>query len=182
MNIMDNFTNNLLLQASSTDPEVVADLYKELSSGGGNPPNEDQITWFMENVDKFVLVGGHVGQVVELNTSSHGLYEGGRYPIYVKIVSSERFPLAIGNTYEYDITGLEIIKEEDMKRHSFAEVEVLMIERAIGKRFKDLCWKRFTEAVKEFGGSVRVTGGNFLTHEVVGLDEEDFSFILEYIK
>jgi hypothetical protein len=107
---MDNFTTNVLLQVANTDQEFAADLYKELSSGGGNPPSEEQIKWFYENEGKLVNVGGHVGQVVDLNTSSHGLYEGGRYPINVKIISSVRHPTAIGNTYEYDTDQLELVE------------------------------------------------------------------------
>lgn len=69
-----------------------------------------------------------------------------------------------------------------MKRHAFNEAEVLILERRIGKRFKDLMWNRFVNTVEELGGTVQVTGGTFLTHQVNKLNEDDFNFVLEFIK
>ena len=56
-----------------------------------------------------------------------------------------------------------------------------MLERRIGQNFKDLMWDKFTSTAKELGFKVRVTGGNFLTHEING-DEDDFIAIAELTK
>ena len=53
---MDTFTTQILLSASMHNKEV-ADVYKELSSGGGNPPSVEQIKWFNTNQGKYVNVG-----------------------------------------------------------------------------------------------------------------------------
>lgn len=181
---MDSFTANVLLNTiTKGNLDEVADIYKQLSSGGGNPPSEEQIAWFLEHKGDYVKVVGtsHIGIIKHLNKATHGFYEGGRYPIYVRIVASDMVR-AIGDTFEYTIGQLTLIEEEDMKKHSFNETEVLLLERCIGKTSKDAMWKLFTESVKDFGGSVKVTGSNFLTHEVIGLDEEYFNFVLEFIR
>ena len=67
-----------------------------------------------------------------------------------------------------------------MKRHSFNQCEVLMLEHRIGKKFKDEKWQEFKEVVNTLGFKVRVTGGVFLTHEI-NTSEEDFNIILEIV-
>jgi hypothetical protein len=52
------------------------------------------------------------GLVERLNTSTRGFYPGGRYPIYVKILTDTRPVDSVGKTFEYDIDQLEVIKLE----------------------------------------------------------------------
>ena len=68
-----------------------------------------------------------------------------------------------------------------MKQHAFNQVEIFMLEPRIGQSFKDHMWDRFTRIAKELGFKVRTTGGNFLTHEING-DEDDFIAIAELAK
>ena len=65
-----------------------------------------------------------------------------------------------------------------MKQHSFDQAEVLMLSRRTGRESKQDKWDLFIDAATELGIKVRVTGGNFLTHEV-NADEEDFNVLLE---
>lgn len=69
-----------------------------------------------------------------------------------------------------------------MKTHMFNEAEVLMLERTCGIRRKQEKWKEFLEVVRDLGGEVKLTGARFLTHKLIGLDEEDFKFIQDFIK
>lgn len=66
-----------------------------------------------------------------------------------------------------------------MKTHAFNQSEVLIMGRC--KRDSDHMWERFTNVVKELGFTVRVTGGNFLTHEIT-CDSSDFITVLELTK
>jgi len=68
-----------------------------------------------------------------------------------------------------------------MKQYAFNQTQIFMLERRIGQNFKDLMWDKFTSTAKELGFKVRVTGGNFLTHEING-DEDDFIAIAELTK
>ena len=68
-----------------------------------------------------------------------------------------------------------------MKQHAFNQAEIFMLERRIGQNFKDAMFDRFSSIAKEFGFKVRVTGGNFLTHEING-NSEDFTAICELAK
>lgn len=68
-----------------------------------------------------------------------------------------------------------------MKQYAFNQTEIFMLERRIGQNFKDLMWDKFTGTAKELGFKVRVTGGNFLTHEING-DKNDFIAIAELAK
>jgi hypothetical protein len=67
-----------------------------------------------------------------------------------------------------------------MKKHSFNQCEVLMLSHRIGEKFKNEKWQEFTEAATVLGFRVRVTGGNFSTHEI-DASEEDFNVILELV-
>ena len=69
-----------------------------------------------------------------------------------------------------------------MKKHAFNQIEVLMLERRIGKTFKDRAWDIFINITQDIGFKVRVTGGNFLTHEINGGDIDDFESLLELTK
>ena len=68
-----------------------------------------------------------------------------------------------------------------MKQHAFNQVEVLMLERRIGDTFKNRMWDSFTSVAKELGFKVRVTGGNFLTHDIDG-GHDDFVALQELAK
>ena len=68
-----------------------------------------------------------------------------------------------------------------MKQHAFNQVEVLMLERRVGETFKARMWNSFTSVAKELGFKVRVTGGNFLTHEING-NQDDFIALQELAK
>lgn len=65
-----------------------------------------------------------------------------------------------------------------MKRHSFNQSQVLIL--GLSKREKDAKWAKFKAISEEFGYEVRVTGGNFLTHEIT-CTEEEFETILELV-
>ena len=68
-----------------------------------------------------------------------------------------------------------------MKQYAFNQVEIFMLEPRIGQNFKDRMWDKFTNTAKELGFKVRVTGGNFLTHEING-NKDDFIAIAELTK
>ena len=66
-----------------------------------------------------------------------------------------------------------------MKQHAFAQEEICGNS---GNFFmKESKWQRFKLISVELGYLVRVTGGNFLTHEING-SKEDFDVILDLIK
>ena len=67
------------------------------------------------------------------------------------------------------------------KRHAFNQAEVFMLSTRVGQYYKDQTWDRFVSIANDFGFKVRVTGGNFLTHEV-DCDGEDFIALLELTK
>ena len=65
-----------------------------------------------------------------------------------------------------------------MKQHAFAQE---LINGTNGNFFvKESKWQKFKLVCFELGFNVRVTGGNFLTHEING-SKEDFETILELI-
>lgn len=68
-----------------------------------------------------------------------------------------------------------------MKQYAFNQTEIFMLERRIGETFKNRMFDIFTNTAKDLGFKVRVTGGNFLTHEIDG-NKEDFIAIAELAK
>ena len=66
-----------------------------------------------------------------------------------------------------------------MKRHAFGQEEVLSNGRT--ERQKDIMWSKFTALCKYFGYSIRITGGNFLTHEI-DCGKKDFDALLNLYK
>ena len=57
---------------------------------------------------------------------------------------------------------------------------MMMLSKRVGQKGKDEKWQEFTEACKILGFEVRVTGGNFLTHEI-DCGEGEFNTILEIV-
>lgn len=68
-----------------------------------------------------------------------------------------------------------------MKQYAFNQAEFLMLERRSGGVFKARMWDRFISIASELGFTVRVTGGNFLTHEIDG-NNDDFVALQELAK
>ena len=113
---MDKFTAEQLLTTlkNGGDNDSVADLYKQIKGVNEEGPTEEQVKFFIENEGKTVTIKGTsmTGLVVELNTSTRGFYPGGRYPIYVKILTDTRTEHnSVGQTFEYGIDQLEDIQE-----------------------------------------------------------------------
>lgn len=65
-----------------------------------------------------------------------------------------------------------------MKRHSFDQSEILKAGHS--KSEQDRLWSRFQSICSELGVQCRVTGGNFITHEV-DCSEDDFRALIELI-
>lgn len=110
---MDQFTAGQLLSAlkNGGDSDGVATLYKQIKGANEEGPNEEQVKFFLENEGKVVIIKGTgmSGIVTRLNTSTRGFYPGGRYPIYVKILTDNRTEHnSVGQTFEYDIDQLEV--------------------------------------------------------------------------
>jgi len=62
------------------------------------------------------------------------------------------------------------------KKHLFSKLEITGTSR-----FNNQQWNIFNEHVKCLGFIVKVTNGNFLTHEI-NTTKENFEIILELIK
>lgn len=65
-----------------------------------------------------------------------------------------------------------------MKQHAFNQAEILVMKFC--KRDQDIIWSKFVKICDALELEVRVTGGNFMTHEING-SGEDFSVILELL-
>jgi uncharacterized HAD superfamily protein len=58
-----------------------------------------------------------------------------------------------------------------------------MTEQRIGKVQKEQRWIDFTDTVKQMGGSIiEEEGVHYTTHKLLGLTQEEFNFILSYIR
>ena len=116
---MDKFTAEQLLSAikNGGDTEKVADLYKQINGASEEGPTKEQVDFFIENQGKVVAIKGTsmTGLVERLNTSTRGFYPGGRYPIYVKILTDTRPVDSVGRTFEYDIDQLEVMELGEQK-------------------------------------------------------------------
>ena len=116
---MDKFTAEQLLYAikNGGDNEKVADLYKQINGASEEGPTKEQVDFFIENQGKVVTIKGTsmTGLVERLNTSTRGFYPGGRYPIYVKILTDTRPVDSVGRTFEYDIDQLEVMELGEQK-------------------------------------------------------------------
>lgn len=112
---MDKFTAEQLITAlkNGGESDKVADLYKQIKGVNEEGPTEEQVKFFIENEGKVVSIKGTnmTGLVVRLNTSTRGFYPGGRYPIYVKILSDTRQVDSVGRTFEYGIDQLEVLNQ-----------------------------------------------------------------------
>lgn len=111
---MDAFTSNVLpnslVNVSSDQPDSLFDLIKEINKDEGGP-SEEAIAFFEANNGKKVKVNGYIAEIIALNNSTSGFYLGSRYPIMVKIISSEdpKFDCAVGSVFEYDLSNLTVI-------------------------------------------------------------------------
>ena len=116
---MDKFTAEQLLSAikNGGDSDKVADLYKQINGASEEGPTKEQVDFFIENQGKVVTIKGTsmTGLVERLNTSTRGFYPGGRYPIYVKILTDTRPVDSVGRTFEYDIDQLEVMELGEQK-------------------------------------------------------------------
>ena len=116
---MDKFTAEQLLSAikNGGESEKVADLYKQINGAREEGPSKEQVDFFLENRGKVVAIKGTsmTGLVERLNTSTRGFYPGGRYPIYVKILTDTRPVDSVGRTFEYDIDQLEVMELGEQK-------------------------------------------------------------------
>lgn len=103
---MDGFTASALLEASKTDVQAAANLYKALNECSEGAPNEAQKEWVESNLNKRVKIKGtdHEGYILRLNKASSGFYPGGRYPVIVK--------LDIGYTFEYGIDSVILDEQQ----------------------------------------------------------------------
>jgi hypothetical protein len=75
-------------------------------------------------------------------------------------------------------TNLKGIMGNKMKQHAFNQAEILVMKFC--KRDQDVIWSEFISIMSDLDFTVRVTGGNFLTHEVNG-SQEDFDTIIELL-
>ena len=116
---MDKFTAEQILSAikNGGDTEKVADLYKQINGASEEGPTKEQVDFFIENQGKVVTIKGTsmTGLVERLNTSTRGFYPGGRYPIYIKILTDIRPVDSVGRTFEYDIDQLEVMDLGEQK-------------------------------------------------------------------
>jgi hypothetical protein len=92
------------------NPDEVLKVHKLFTQRGGEGVTPDQIIWFAANKGKKVKIRGtnHIGVVSRLNQSTHGMYNGLRYPIYVEILESRNG--VTGSIFEYGIDQLEIME------------------------------------------------------------------------
>jgi hypothetical protein len=66
-----------------------------------------------------------------------------------------------------------------MKKFRFGDQLVLRSPR--NKNAIDFRWTEFSGLVREMGGTLKETGGVFITHEVSGIDDSDVYFILDFM-
>ncbi len=106
MSKMDGFTAAALLSAveKGMDNDKVADLYKMFKGEESNGPSQEARDWITKNKGKRVKSSsGNVGVVERLNDSTCGVYNGERYPIYVRHDED-------GKIYEYGLDELEVLE------------------------------------------------------------------------
>lgn len=76
-------------------------------------PTPEAVRWFNDHQGKEVNIKytGYVGVVHALNESAAGIYNGGRYPIYVKLEapSQHQGKSMAGKVFEYAIDQLEVL-------------------------------------------------------------------------
>lgn len=65
-----------------------------------------------------------------------------------------------------------------MKKHTFNQEEILSTVHHSRQWER---WAKFTKVVNELGYSIRVTGGNYLTHEI-NTTEEEFEVIKDIVR
>lgn len=103
--MLDSTTAGALLNAlhNGADVNDVADLYREFNTQEGGPTPE-AIAWYNENKNRMVRIKGTewTGEVVGLNEADSGIYNGKRFPIFLKQTHS-------GKTYEYQLDQLTLI-------------------------------------------------------------------------
>lgn len=111
---MDGVTAGLLLQATMNGQshDQVYKLFKDLQ-GDRDAPTPEVIelvtSWIGRKCN--IKLTTHKAVVLGPNTSEHGFYPGGRFPVYVRITHSS-MPDAIGCKFEYGLDQIELLPEE----------------------------------------------------------------------
>ena len=102
---MGSITSGILLSAAmnGADNDRTADLYKMFNDGSG--PSQETIQKIEGMIRRKCTVSWDIpGTVVGVNTSSSGIYNGGRYPLLVRQDKT-------GQVFEYDFDGFKLIEE-----------------------------------------------------------------------
>ena len=109
----DGVTAGLLLQAANngSSQEDVYKLFKDLQGEKDAPTPEviELVTSWIGRTCK-IKYTSHTGIITGANTSEHGFYPGGRFPVYVKITASG-MEKAIGSTFEYGLDQIDFGEE-----------------------------------------------------------------------
>lgn len=106
---MDGFTAQVLLSAAlnGSSADRVADLYKDLSKGGGATPEVEAQVRAMIGKRCRVKHTPYVGVVQAFNESRGGMYGGDRFPV---IVAVDKCSDGKPHVFEY---GLEQVVVDD---------------------------------------------------------------------
>ena len=123
---LDSVTAGIILNVAVKDQEVAADLYKMFNDTSDTGPSLQQTDYVNQHTGKPCCIKGTsiIGVVDRLNNSSHGMYNGGRYPAYVRITKHD-MPEAVGKVYEYGLESLlferdtvsEVIFKSELKHY-----------------------------------------------------------------
>lgn len=111
---IDSVTAGLLLQAvkNGNSSDQVYQLYKEIQGERDAPaPEVVELVESWKGKKCKIKHTSHIGEVVGPNTSEHGFYPGGRFPVYVKILESG-MESAVGQKFEYGLEQVELVPEE----------------------------------------------------------------------
>ena len=102
---MDHITAGFLIGAAlnGADNDKVADLYKMFNDGSG--PSQEDVEKIKSLIGRKCTVSwGVPGTIVGVNTTSSGIYNGGKYPLLVKQDKT-------GKVFEYGFDGFKLIEE-----------------------------------------------------------------------
>lgn len=105
MNKIDSFTAQAILECAKKDTDGAADLYKAICSTYEGGATKEQADWVNNNLGKKVKIKhtSFEGVIESLNESTHGFYNGGRYPAMVRRTD--------GEVFEYGIDWLILTEE-----------------------------------------------------------------------
>ena len=111
---IDSFTASVLTEhVKEGNADEVLALYKDLCTTHDGGPSDEVISLVTSLIGKKCKVKhtSHIGVVEGVNRSTGGFYNGGRYPVFVKITKSRRTS-AVGKVFEYELSQIEIINKE----------------------------------------------------------------------